>query len=271
MKKFLLIALILCLTGCSLIGIEKSFYKRDVGTPPQEKTMSFESKEALATGATLQNVTAAKVFYKGAAPESKEAKILYDMSYRFLGLAGVNMQFDPADPESVKKVFEKADKALEEKDSIIHQLQEDVKKFNQELATREKAIKDKGEELEQQNGKWRTHLGNLWFWIWFVVVACIVVVIGLGVLQVYTGIPWLTGLFGGIGKMFKVGRQTIEGVQRIKDELKNRISDAETEKEKEAYKGVLTLISQKLSEKQDEEVKAWVSKQKEKLGLGDKK
>lgn len=125
--KWLWVLLAVTLSGCSLVGLEKTYYKSDLGAPPKEKQLSFQSKEALAAGATLSNQKAAQIFYEGTKPKSKEAKIVYDLSYRFMGLAGVNVQYNPDDPESIAKVFAAADKALEENNARIHDLEKQVK------------------------------------------------------------------------------------------------------------------------------------------------
>lgn len=260
-----LVVLSLLLTsGCSFVSFEKRFYKRDID-PVVKDELSFASKEALAAGATLQNQTAAEIYYKGTKPESKQAKILYEMSYRFMHLAGVNNNFDPTDPESVEKVFKEADNALREKDKTIHNLEVRVKQQLEEMAARDKLVRDKVAELEDVEGKWRAKLGKIWYWIYTVAISIVVVIVGLGILQAWTGIPLLTGLFGGIRLIFGAAKQTIKGVQTVRDELKHTIQNGGTEEEKAHAKKVLEKIDKALAESQDESVKNWIRKQKEKM------
>lgn len=263
MRALLYAAVIMLLSGCSFVTIERRNYKADVN-PPSEKQLSFKSKEALAAGATLQNMTAADVFYRGTKPESKEAKLLYDMSYRFMNLAGVNNQFDPSDPDSVYDVFVKADQALEEKDRIIHDLRTSVQKQLEELATNKKIIRDREAELVNTQNTWSARWGALWTWIWIIVVIIIVVFVGLGIMQAMTGIPFLTILFGGIRLLFNATKQTIHGIQVVREELKEAITNSKSEEERAMASKMLQELDLKMSQYQDDEVKKWIAKHKAK-------
>jgi hypothetical protein len=103
MKNLLLLVLICLLPSCALISVTQKHYKQDVGEAPREKLPTFENSQALAAGATLNSTVASKVYFKGTEAESKDAKVLWDMSYRFMSLAGVNSDFDATDPESLTK------------------------------------------------------------------------------------------------------------------------------------------------------------------------
>lgn len=257
----------LLVSGCSLMSYEAKFYKKDYDVP-KEKSMSFASSRALAAGATLQNMTAARVYYKGCEAESKEAKILLDMSYRFLGLAGVNSQFDPADPESVKKIFDAADRALEEKERALYQLREEVKTMQHQLATGQKIIQDKEAQLIDSNGKWSLKFDNLWRWFIGIVSFVVIFVLGLGVAQVLTGIPFLSALFGGIKTIFLAARQTIQGIEDLRNELKAQAESSGDPAKRAEAKILLRMLDEKLSRAQDESVKVWIARQKAILKRG---
>jgi hypothetical protein len=255
--------LALMLVGCSFVTIERRNYKADIN-PPSKKQLSFQSKEALAAGATLQNITAAEIYYKGTSPESEKAKLLYDMSYRFMNLAGVNNQFDPSDPDSVYEVFEKADKALEEKDKIIHDLQRDVQRQLEELATNKKIIRDREAELIATQSTWSARWDTLWSWIWGILIAIIVLIVGLGIAQAMTGIPFLTILFGGVRMLFNAAKQTIHGLQVVREELKESIVSSESDEERKFAERMLKKLDSKMAQHQDNKVKEWIAKHKAK-------
>lgn len=236
MKKLLIILVLL--SGCSVVSIDRSTYE---GKIPQEKELSFVSKEALATGATLQNVTANKIYYEGTDPKSKDAKTLLDMSYRFLGLVGVKMNFDPSDPESVSKVFEAADKALEEKDKNLHELKIALKKAEDDRIVAEKKA-----------GTW---LSRFKTGVYSLVGFIIFVLIVLLVLQVFTGIPFLTGLITGIRTFWKVSHQTVKGIQEIRDKLKKKKEEGD-----DRASDLLNEIDTILDKHQDAHVKSHIQK-----------
>lgn len=261
----LLLASTMILSGCSFVSFPREYYKQETGKPVSKRVLSFASKEAMAAGATLQNLTAAEVYYKGTEPESKEAKILYDMSYRFIDLAGVNRNFDPADPDAIEDIFERADRALEEKDRVIHQLEVDVQRKLEEVNGQRKIVKDREAALVANNGKWTARFDNLWRWLWGILIGAIVILVGLGIAQVMTGIPFLTIFFGGIRLIFGAAKQTIKGVQALRDELKDTAANGGTEEEKKTAKEMLAKIDHHLQTNQDESVKEWIAGQKAKL------
>ena len=237
MKRLLLILLIF-LTGCLDLNVDRSAYE---GKVPQEKKLSFKSTEALASGATLQNITANKVYYEGTEPKSKDAKTLVDMSYRFLGLVGVNMQFDPSDPESVKKVFAEADQAIEEKDKNLHDLREQL----------QKAQEDHTKEKKRADSWFSRFKGGVYGLIGLIVA----VLLTLLILQAVTGIPFLTGLITGIRTFWKVSHQTVKGIQEIREKLKKKKAEGDVRAEE-----LLGEIDGVLDKHQDSGVKAQVRK-----------
>jgi len=246
--------------GCSLVEVQQQHYKPKIKDIPQEKELSFKSKQHLAAGASLQNVTAAKVYYKGTEPESKEAKILYDMSYRFLGLVGVNMDFDPSDPESVSKVFSEADNAIKEKDKNIHDLQEKVKKMNNDLATLNATTRDKIAEAKAESGKWRWRFGA---GLWGIVIAALLIAGGLLAAQIFTGIPFFTGALGMVRTIFKGVKQTAHGLEEFKDTIKQDIAKAKAENrgyEAKAMEDALERFKSTLSKHQDAHVKEYLER-----------
>jgi hypothetical protein len=273
MRKILPVVLaILLLNGCAFVSVTQEHYKR--GLPdklPQQKELSFTSKEALAAGASLQNVVAAKVYYKGVAPESADAKVLYDMSYRFMGLAGINMDFDPSDPESVKKVFAEADNAIKEKDKNIDDLKRQVDVFMQEIATKTKIVKDKEAEMEANDGKWKVSFFWLKFALWTLLILIILVPIGLFLVQIFTGIPIFT-LFmktfipfatGGVKTVFNGLKQTGVAIEETKKEIKEEIEKKKAENknyEAQAMEFALTKLMCKLGRHQDTDVKQLLPK-----------
>jgi len=256
-NKVLLIILIFFIQGCSFIEVRKTYYRKDYGRKPQEKELSFTSKRALATGATLNNMTAAKVYYQGTEPQSKEAKILYDMSYRFMSLAGVKADFDPSDPESVAKIFEEADRALEEKERIIHQLKEDVKRYLQE---KEKIVRDKEAELQALNNKWQVKLGNLWFWIWVIIIGFIALIIFCPAI----GIPLLSRT---VGLTLKAGKNTMKAIEAIRDKWKEEERLAKERGDMKRYEQIRKVreeLESELHKAQSEEEKLHIKKLKAK-------
>jgi len=257
MRIWIASLLLVFLTGCfSFLTIEKGdVYRRDLEDIPQKGEMSFASKEALAAGATLQNKTAAKVYYEGTEPLSPDASILYEMSYRFLGLVGVNMDFDPSDPESVKAVFAEADKALEEKDGIIHKLENDVQDFNRRLAEEQKIRKTKEEEAVT----WRS---RVWALVWGVISVAVGIVALAGILQTVTGIPFLKGLFGLVKTMHATSKQTIAGVQEMREKLRAQAEASDNEEYRRLAAGILREMDQTLDKHQDAGVKMHIRRLK---------
>ena len=252
-KRLIILAVILA--GCSLVNIERGgTLQKSTGKLPEDKELSFKSKEALATGATLQNVTANKVYYEGTEPKSESAKILLDLSYRFMGLVGINMDFDPSDPESVEKVFQEADKALEEKDKNIHDLKVQV----DDLKTR---MAEEANYHKKEVEKHRSLAGTLWRVIWSIIGIIAGVFVIAGLIQVFTGIPLLSNLLPWVSKrIHSTAKQTVEGVQEIREELKKRAKNGDNEITAEE---ALKLFDMTLEKHQDKGVKAHVRKLKE--------
>jgi F0F1-type ATP synthase membrane subunit b/b' len=252
--------------------MDTTAYKRDVGKIPEQKDLSFPSKEALGSGATLQNTICAKIFYKGCEPESADAKTIYDLSYRFMSFAGVVNDFDPSDPESVKKVFDNADAALKERDKNISDLQQQVKDFSTKLAEKDVIVKDKDGQLAAENGKWSLKCGGLKFWLWFILISVIVLVVVLGGLQIYTtifmppGVPFLTGPLGGFIKIFKFAKQTIKGIETHKADIENRLKTA-TGDTRNALLACRDSLNSSLSSNHDEAIKKFVANTKKKMGI----
>ncbi len=245
----ILIFVAIALGSCSVVSIKNDQYKKTTQKIPQERELSFKSKEALAAGATLNSLKANQVYYEGVEAKSESAKILLDLSYRFLGLVGVNMQFDPSDPESVKKVFEEADRALEEKDKIIHDLKEDVKEQQRQVAEN----KLKREKAEKEALTW---LGRLKKTVYGFVGLVIFVFLTLLIIQAITGIPVLTGLLGGIRTFWKVSRQTVKGVQEIREKLKKQAKNDPNAQD------MLEEIDKTLDKHHDQHVKMAIKKMK---------
>jgi len=259
-KWLLTVLLAVTISGCSLVEVQQRHYKPKIKDIPQEKELSFKSKQHLAAGASLQNVTAAKVYYKGTEAESKEAKILYDMSYRFLGLVGVNMDFDPSDPESISKVFSEADNAIKEKDKNIHDLQEQVKKMNNDLATLNATTQDKIAEAKSESGKWRWRFGTA-VWGFFGII--ILIAGGLLAAQIFTGIPFFTGALGMIRTIFKGVKQTVHGLEEFKHKVQKDIEQAKAEGhgyEAMAMEKALNKFKETMHKHQDYHVKDYVEK-----------
>ena len=263
-KHIILIVLICLLPGCSLISVTQKHYKNDQGTAPKEKLLSFESQEAMAAGATLNNVTAAEVYYKGTEPQSPQAKILYDMSYRFMAFIGVNNNFDPTDPESLKKTFEAADKAIQEKDKNLAELRQAVDDYRTKLEGEKKIVRDKEAEMKAQDGKWSAKWGSLFYCF---IGLLILIPVGAIVIQITTGVPLATGLFSGALKTFgKFTKQTVQGLEQFKKELaETKVDASATNEEKEEAKYWLDALSNTLSKTHDQDVKDYVALLKKKV------
>jgi hypothetical protein len=255
---------IMMLFGCALIDFNKdtTAYKRDVGTLPKDKEMSFPSKQAMAAGAALSNITAAKVYYLGTKPLSPDAKVLYDMTYRFMGLCGVNMDFDPSDPESVAKVFENADKAISEKDKNIADLKQQVADFTTQLAAKETIIRDKGKEIEGVKTTLKAQIGTI---IWVTLGCIILLVLILGGVQAYTGIPVLSmaiGFVTGATKtLFNAAKQTGSAIEQWKkdhDDQIQQLKNAGKNEAAEVLQGARDSLGALLSSHQDSAVKTFI-------------
>ena len=278
-SRKLLWTIALCLSvsmvGCSLVNISKDDrqYQRSLPGLPKDKEMSFPNKRAMAAGASLANVTAAQGYYEGFKAKSKEAKLLYDLTFRFMGLCGVNMAFDPTDPDSIEKVFKEADNAVQEKEKNIADLKQQVQDFTSKLAEKEEIVRDKGAELKSFKATWKARLGSLF---WGILVSVILIVVGLGAVQVYTGFPVLTGLVktfipfakGGITTLFKLGKQTAVAIDKWKDTVVTRL-EALRNSSKETYtrEEVLALLeeqrqalSKHLGNEQDADAKIYLKK-----------
>lgn len=245
--KYFIVLILIPLCGC-FDFVTRTYQPT---TMPSEKMMSFESSRALASGATLQSITANKVYYEGTEPKSADAQILLDLSYRFLGLLGVSMNsIDPADPEAVKKVFEQADKALEEKEKIIYDLRAEVKKTTEDLASQKNLVMVKGKEVETWVSRFKkTVLGIIGFIVFITIV--------LFLIQIFTGIPVLTGVLGGIRTFFKISKQTVKGIQEVREKLKQQ-SESD-----EGAKHILDMIDATLNKYQDEHVKSAIKRMKQ--------
>jgi len=273
MKKILFCAFILLfLSGCSVIKMEKTYYQRDMPKPPVKKQLSFKNKEAMGAAATLGNVMMNEAYYKGLEPESKEAKRLLDISYGFMDLAGVVYKHTATDStEALDAYFEetqtKFESALEEKDKNIHKLEEDVQNNLVALATKTKIIKDKEAEMIANNGKWKAKWGSVVYWFWVFVIGGVILLIVGGIIQLQTGIPVVTGLFGGLKMVFKASKQTIAGIQEVKKTLKEQISKAKTDEEKQAYEKSLKHIQETLHKHHDEKTKHFIKKAKAKFKI----
>ena len=256
--RYLVMVTLVCLLGCSVISFERGdrVAKEIENSVIQEKELSFESKEALAAGATLQNMKAGQVYYEGAQPKSEEAKIVYELSFDFMDLAGIHRDFDPEDPESIKRILESDQKALEEKDKIIHQLKEDVKAQTREKAEAADKHKKYAESAEREK---KGLLARLRAWFWGVIGSVFFILVVLFLIQTFTGIPVLTGLLGGIRTFWKVARQTVRGVQDIRNKLK------EQAKQDDRAQQLLDMIDQTLDRHQDDHVKRSIVKMKKEL------
>lgn len=260
MKRIVLFCLLMLLTGCFDMVVKKDTVRPDL-EPPQEKSLSFQSKEALASGATLQNVTANKVYYEGTEPKSEEAKVLLDMSYRFMGLLGVRTDFDPSDPASVKAVFEKADKAIEEKDRIIYDLQEQVKEYNRKLVT----AKEANDAAVKEH---KTFKEKVWSWIWGIIGFVLLVVVILGLLQMFTGIPFLSGIAPWVmRRLHDTSKKTVAAIQEERDYWEDMAENGGSDEEKTRAKGVLGHLNDTLEKHQKTapHVKSHIRKLKEKM------
>lgn len=257
---FLLAILMLVSTcaGCNIVFGKRDYYRPRTQDVPVEAELSFESKEALASGATLNNSIANKIYYEGTEAKSYEAGILLDMSLRFLGFLGVNTSVDPKDPESVKQLFAKADKALKEKDRIIHDLKKDVKEYRNELNKKQTYIKEKEKENLTLRGKIKKFIYGI------IGTICTIGLILL-VLQIFTGIPFFTASIGAVRTLFGVAKQTVEGLQDIRNKLKEKIAKEKDEEKRKMHEKMLAEIDATLDKHQDGHVKKHIKKMKSKL------
>jgi hypothetical protein len=268
------------LSGCSLVGINKNYYKRDLPPPPKKEMRSYESTEAMMAGTTLLTTLSEKAFYEGLQPKSKEADTIRDLAWRGMAVTGVLYNAGALDsPEALTKylteVESKYDIALKEERQRAYNLEKAVEDYQQKLLTSDKMKKDKEAEMEAMNGKWSVTFANLKFWIWFIVCVLALIPIGLFIAQVFTGIPLFTGFMktfipwasGGIKTIFNGFKQTAEAIEETKKELK-----AEIEKKKAENKGYeaqgleygLSKLLCNLGKTHDNEVKKYI---KNELGV----
>lgn len=251
--------ILIFLMGCSFISFDRGdriANKINQSVIPQEKELSFESKESLAKGATLQNMKAAQIFYEGTEAKSEESEIVYKLSFDFQDLTGINRDFDPEDPESIKKILEADNIALQEKDKIIHQLKEDVKKQILEKAEQSDMHKTYKSGAEKER---KSLLGRLSAWFWGVIGSILCIVVVLFLIEALTKIPVLTGLLGGIRTFWKIAMQTMRGIQEVRNKLKEKAKTDEKAKE------LLEMMDTTLAKAQDKHVRDSIKKLKKKI------
>ncbi len=263
-KLFYLSVFLFFFSGCSLISVTQKHYKRDDGPAPKEKLLTFDSQQAMETGATLNNAVAAKIYYKGTEAESPDSKIIYDMSYRFMNFLGVNNNFDLTDPEALKKTFERIDNASLEKDKNIADLRVEVDEYRNRYEKETKIVRDKEAEMKAQDGKWSAKWGSLFYCF---IGLLILIPVGAIAIQVTTGVPLATGLFSGVLKTFgKFTKQTVEGLEQFKKELaETKVDINATKEEKEEASYWLDALSSTLSKNHDQDVKDFIGNLKNKF------
>lgn len=271
--RWLIFLLLPFVTSCAIMEIRKDFYKRDMGAIPQEEQQSLESIEAVSVGATEINKGMNEVYsiIKYVNDDKKMAesfrqmeprlKAMLDFSYQVMGWLGVAWkEIDWNDPkqyfDQIKSQKDALNAALKEKAEIKLQYEKDKAEFIQNLASKDKVVKDKDAEMADRDGKWSAKL-SWWFKIGFWVIVGLVILGGLfylyGVVQrVLIGIPLKAAMMGP-GLAYKMVKQTVKGVQIVRDNLKAKIDQAKTEEEKNRVKQMLDEISTTLRKEHDED------------------
>ena len=240
MKKLLVLIALVSLMGCLDLNVNKGAAHRALlDNIPQEKELSFETKEDISALATANMEKSAQVHYEGTEAKSEESEFIWQASIRIAGILGINTDFDPNDPESLKKILSKGTDALEEKNKQIDDLKTQVKDF-------EKKVLAANEEYQKE----KKRSGGLVTWIWRLIWALVI----LFVIQILTGLPVFTGT---LSLLKKLGKQTVAGIQKFREDLKKRAAEGD-----EAAREQLARLDSRLDEAQDPKVKLYIKKLK---------
>ena len=289
MKKLLLIVFVLVLSGCSIIEVTQTRYKREMPDLPQKEQIGIGDVGAVAVGATEINKGINELYYMFKSADGlaldefkvkaksmlPKIKILLDFSYNVMGFLGVAWEsIDWSDPEKWLAQAKEKQSAMEtalkgEKERTL-KLEQDVADFTQKLAEKEKIVKDKGAELEAQDGKWSAKF-SWWFkfLIWIIVLLCILGLVWYcyQVFIKYTaGLPLKVAAFG--GKTAAKGlTQLVKGMQRARVKIFQEKENGATPEEKVAYEKVWDILHKELSSAGNEEVHQLVDDIKNKHNL----
>ena len=194
----------LLLSGCfSLVKVDKQGYA--INRPAIIKDLeSLESQRHLADSATTNLKLTEKIFYEGTEAKSPDAKALRTIGYSLAGYLGLSA--DDIDIENLAKTMEKIKAGNKQ---ALEELQERNKKLEMDVDSARSAkleIEKVKKGLELQNTKWRTTFshGMKGFFI-----MCIIIIILAIAIQMYTGVPVLSMIFGGVKFLFKGDRKSV--------------------------------------------------------------
>lgn len=265
-------AVLYFMTGCSIIEVKQSHYKRDLGNVPERESLSIESIEAAAVGATEVNRGINWIYYQGVDPLNSRVKALLDFSYNVMGFLGVAWdRIDWDNPEEwfneVKEKQDALDNALKEKASLEKKFQDEFERWQREMALKENAIKSKADELAANDGKWSAKLTWVWSLVKWSVFLVIFIALGwwgyTGAVKMIAGIPFKAAFFGGKA-VAKLGKQVVNGIQKARLEIKDQIENGTSPEEKKAMEHALDILHRNLASAGNEEVHELIDAIKEK-------
>lgn len=272
MRKAIILLILLNIYGCSFIEVTRENTAfRAMKDIPQRPELPFKNKEQLSRAAALNLDKAEQIYYKGSKPESEPAKVLLQLAKKFISTLGINTDFDPTDPESIKKVLFGTDEANEELRKQNAVLLERIKEINNEKT---KIIKDKAKEIQmkaKENSTLKTKLGSLWGWIMFIFWVIIIILVALAIFMPTLGIPIITKIWKmGIGLLASAGKNTMKAINEIRNSWKQEIQKAKIngdETKRNMFEEKLKELDRVLKSKQTPEEKAFIKKLKEEGSL----
>lgn len=237
LREVFFVASLALLAGCMDLNVHDG--KPTAKDIPREKALSFETQEDISAIATANLEKSAQVYYEGTQAKSPDAEFVYQCAIRIAGILGINTQYDAKDPEQLKEILTRGTKALEEKNRQIDDLRRQVEDYQVKVT-----------QARDEAGKATTLAGTLKKWMWYLVIGAGLLL----VLQVFTGLPVFTG---SLSLLKKVTRQTVAGVQEIRDDLRARAAQGDPQ-----AKSLLEKIDLTLHKHQDEQVKSQIKKLK---------
>jgi outer membrane murein-binding lipoprotein Lpp len=237
MREVFLVAGMLLLAGCINLNIhEGKVLPKDI---PREKPLSFETQTDISAVATANLEKSAQIYYEGTQAKSPEADFVYQCALRIAGILGINTQYDAKDPEQLKEILTRGTKALEEKNRQIDDLRRQVEDYQVKVT-----------QAKDEAVKATSRAGLLARWIRYLVIGAALLL----VIQIITGLPVFTG---SLSLLKKAGKQTVAGIQEIRDDLKKRAEQGDAQ-----ARDMLTRIDTTLHKHQDEQVKGFIKKLK---------
>lgn len=262
-RKIYVVMILACLTmsGCiTLYEVRKpDIYQNNLKGMPKEDDISFRSSQQLKSTATEAYKKSEQIYYEGVEARNKLAEFVRDANFRimtWLGPVISNMQLET--PEQLQEYLKKTDKALEEYQQLKYNYEKDVKEWKHKLATKDDIIKS-------EKSKLKGYKATLFKGLTGFVILIFVILLALGVIQAWTGIPVLSMFLGGVRHIFGGLKQLVHSIQDFKEDLREQIEKEEDPKIKEGLLKSLEKLKHHCNDKQDERTKKCIKKIKEKI------